>query len=291
MSTSRRQPASSRKPQPSLQPRKADTDDTILRIGIITLGASLEARENEGKPPNNPSTLTGSRRAHGSQPGQSGHQARNRNAQKPPRSVTPRSAVPNPRWPPVPPDAQAPQAPRRTLAPKSLPAPQPLPKPVMRQSVSIPKLTLTPKPRPLPKSSLPAPKPLPIPRPLPVTQVQVTSPAKGNVTAGREPEIGSKAEMKVKVKKKEELTPEQQVLKALRCEQRRERREHKKDDHYRLVLSATDATISILKRHGLSCAVFGSLACKLYGPFRDPKVCILRFISSMPSLSGLLIGR
>lgn len=284
MSTNRPQPASSRKPQPSLQPPKAGTDDTILRIGITRLEAPLEAPTNEGKPPNtshNPSTLTGRTRAHRLQPGQGGSQARNRNTQKAPGAVTPQPAVSHPRKPPVPPTAQAPHAPhapRKTLTPKSLPSPQPLPKPVVQAPpASIPKLTLPPKPRPLPKSSLPGPKPLPTPRPL-----------KGHVTAGHEPETGSKTEKKVKAKEKKGLTPEQKVVKALQREQKRER---KKDNHYQLVLSATDATISILKRNGLTCAVFGSLACKLYGPFRDPKVCILGFISTMRSFSGLLLGR
>lgn len=276
MSTSRRLPASSQKIQPPLQPPKADTDNTVLRIGALTFGAPLEAQKNARKPANtsqNPSTSAGSTRVRGLHPDQGRQQARNRSARTAPGTVNSQSTVSQPRRPPVPPAAQAPRAPQKIPAPKPLPAAQPLPKPVVRAPpASIPKQTLPPKPRPLPKSSLPAPHPLPTPRPSPFTRGQVTSPVKGHVTVGPKPETASKTEVKVKVKERKDLTPEEKALKTLRLKQRRER---KKEDHYQLVLSATGATISILKRNGLPCAVFGSLACKLYGVFRDPKVCIL----------------
>jgi hypothetical protein len=42
--------------------------------------------------------------------------------------------------------------------------------------------------------------------------------------------------------------------------------------HYALVLEAAQAVTRIFDKHGLSCAVFGSLAAKLYGSARCPKV-------------------
>lgn len=46
----------------------------------------------------------------------------------------------------------------------------------------------------------------------------------------------------------------------------------RKKDHFNLVLAAAKATIAALRAHEMSCAVFGSLACSLYGDFRQPKV-------------------
>jgi len=44
------------------------------------------------------------------------------------------------------------------------------------------------------------------------------------------------------------------------------------EEYFTLVLSATNLAIAILKKHGISCAVVGSLACKLYtSDFRYPK--------------------
>ncbi|KXN87792.1 hypothetical protein AN958_08108 [Leucoagaricus sp. SymC.cos] len=59
------------------------------------------------------------------------------------------------------------------------------------------------------------------------------------------------------------------ALQAVKCEQERLQKA-KEEDHYRLVLSAAKATIAVLNKHGISCATIGSLACKLYGTFRDP---------------------
>ena len=42
---------------------------------------------------------------------------------------------------------------------------------------------------------------------------------------------------------------------------------------YHLVLEAALAVTQILQAHHMSCAVFGSLASKLYGSARSPKVC------------------
>ncbi|KAF5352339.1 hypothetical protein D9756_006304 [Leucocoprinus leucothites] len=68
------------------------------------------------------------------------------------------------------------------------------------------------------------------------------------------------------------LTPEEKAAKtALKKEQKRLQKERKKEEHYKLVLAAADATITALSKHGISCATFGSLACKLYGDFREPK--------------------
>lgn len=43
--------------------------------------------------------------------------------------------------------------------------------------------------------------------------------------------------------------------------------------HFEVVLEAARAVTQILSAHGLSCAIFGSLASKLYGCSRVPKVC------------------
>ncbi|KAJ7146402.1 hypothetical protein C8R44DRAFT_757352 [Mycena epipterygia] len=42
-------------------------------------------------------------------------------------------------------------------------------------------------------------------------------------------------------------------------------------EHLSLVLAAAETTINILRQHNLSAAIFGSLACKLYGNSRCPK--------------------
>ncbi|KXN87796.1 hypothetical protein AN958_08112, partial [Leucoagaricus sp. SymC.cos] len=44
-------------------------------------------------------------------------------------------------------------------------------------------------------------------------------------------------------------------------------RAEEKANRYKTVLTAAETTAAILKKHGLSCAAFGSLACKLYGDF------------------------
>ncbi|KAJ3574442.1 hypothetical protein NP233_g1770 [Leucocoprinus birnbaumii] len=68
------------------------------------------------------------------------------------------------------------------------------------------------------------------------------------------------------------LTPEE---KAARKQEQKEKRLSKKakrkEDHLNFVMVAANATLSALNKHGLSGAVFGSLACKLYGTFREPK--------------------
>ncbi|EKM84411.1 hypothetical protein AGABI1DRAFT_32924 [Agaricus bisporus var. burnettii JB137-S8] len=45
----------------------------------------------------------------------------------------------------------------------------------------------------------------------------------------------------------------------------------KQDSRVQLVFTAAHSTVAILKNHGISCAMFGSLACNLYGDFRHPK--------------------
>ncbi|KAF5352338.1 hypothetical protein D9756_006305 [Leucocoprinus leucothites] len=68
------------------------------------------------------------------------------------------------------------------------------------------------------------------------------------------------------------LTPDEKAAKtAHKNEQKRLRKEKKKEEHFQLVIEAANATIAALREHGLSCAIFGSLACKLYGTFREPK--------------------
>ncbi|EKM84413.1 hypothetical protein AGABI1DRAFT_110932, partial [Agaricus bisporus var. burnettii JB137-S8] len=52
---------------------------------------------------------------------------------------------------------------------------------------------------------------------------------------------------------------------------KRGKRSQKWEIRYQLVLSAVRSTIAILQNFGLSCAAFGSLACKLYGEFRFPE--------------------
>ncbi|KAJ7292644.1 hypothetical protein C8J57DRAFT_1703563 [Mycena rebaudengoi] len=42
-------------------------------------------------------------------------------------------------------------------------------------------------------------------------------------------------------------------------------------EHLSLVLSAAETTVMILRQYNLPCAIFGSLACKLYGNSRCPK--------------------
>ncbi|KAJ6606814.1 hypothetical protein B0H10DRAFT_1754239, partial [Mycena sp. CBHHK59/15] len=42
-------------------------------------------------------------------------------------------------------------------------------------------------------------------------------------------------------------------------------------EHFNLVLAAAQTTVEILRQHNLPCAIFGSLACKLYGNSRCPK--------------------
>ena len=45
-----------------------------------------------------------------------------------------------------------------------------------------------------------------------------------------------------------------------------------KEDRYTLVKTAASATVHILHRHGFSSAIFGGLACKIYGNARYPNV-------------------
>ena len=45
--------------------------------------------------------------------------------------------------------------------------------------------------------------------------------------------------------------------------------------HFALVLEAAQATVRIFTKEGIPCASFGSLASKLYGSARCPKVCLL----------------
>jgi hypothetical protein len=78
---------------------------------------------------------------------------------------------------------------------------------------------------------------------------------------------------------------DQEAIEAAKREKRQkkaEQRAKKQEEHYKLVLAAADATIAALRKHGISCAVFGSLACRLYGNFRQPKV--RHFILSSPPL-------
>ncbi|KAF7330124.1 hypothetical protein MSAN_02462200 [Mycena sanguinolenta] len=42
-------------------------------------------------------------------------------------------------------------------------------------------------------------------------------------------------------------------------------------EHFNLVLAAAETTINILRQHNLPAAIFGSLACRLYGNSRCPK--------------------
>jgi len=46
------------------------------------------------------------------------------------------------------------------------------------------------------------------------------------------------------------------------------------DEHVALVLTAAKAATEILQSHGIPSAIFGSLASKLYGAPRPPKVRI-----------------
>ncbi|KAF5352418.1 hypothetical protein D9756_006297 [Leucocoprinus leucothites] len=49
-------------------------------------------------------------------------------------------------------------------------------------------------------------------------------------------------------------------------------RQRKRWASYDDIISAATATVAALKKHGMTCAAVGSLACKLYGDFgRDPK--------------------
>jgi len=66
------------------------------------------------------------------------------------------------------------------------------------------------------------------------------------------------------------LTPDE---KAARVRERQLLQKARRQEHYfSLVFAAAYVTIMMLGKHGLSCAVFGSLACKLYGSFRYPEV-------------------
>ena len=66
------------------------------------------------------------------------------------------------------------------------------------------------------------------------------------------------------------LTPDE---KAARVRERQLLQKARRQEHYfSLVFAAAYVTIMMLGKHGLSCAVFGSLACKLYDSFRYPKV-------------------
>jgi len=64
------------------------------------------------------------------------------------------------------------------------------------------------------------------------------------------------------------LTPGQKAARERQLLKKARRQEH----YFSLVFAAAYVTAVMLSKHGLSCAVFGSLACKLYGPFRYPEV-------------------
>ncbi|KXN87793.1 hypothetical protein AN958_08109 [Leucoagaricus sp. SymC.cos] len=64
---------------------------------------------------------------------------------------------------------------------------------------------------------------------------------------------------------------EKEVTQAAKHEQKLQlRRDEGKMDHYKIVLTTAETTIAILKKHGISWAVFESLACRLYGNFCYP---------------------
>ncbi|KAF9449715.1 hypothetical protein P691DRAFT_811985 [Macrolepiota fuliginosa MF-IS2] len=78
------------------------------------------------------------------------------------------------------------------------------------------------------------------------------------------------------------LTPAQQAAKAAKRQARLLKNKKKKEEHYQLVLAAAETTISALRKHGISCAAFGSLAGKLYGEFRHPKDVDLLVLQPSP---------
>lgn len=71
---------------------------------------------------------------------------------------------------------------------------------------------------------------------------------------------------------------------------KRGKRSQKWEIRYQLVLSAVRSTIAILQNFGLSCAAFGSLACKLYGEFRFPEVSSLTVCVVVKSLILMLVS-
>lgn len=68
------------------------------------------------------------------------------------------------------------------------------------------------------------------------------------------------------------LTPDEKAarLRERQLLQKARRQEY----HFSLVFAAAYVTTMMLGKQGLSCAVFGSLACKLYGSFRYPEVSL-----------------
>jgi hypothetical protein len=53
-------------------------------------------------------------------------------------------------------------------------------------------------------------------------------------------------------------------------------------EHLNLVLAVAETAINIFRLHNLPVAIFGSLACKLYGNSRCPKVCTF-FLGEEPA--------
>ena len=58
------------------------------------------------------------------------------------------------------------------------------------------------------------------------------------------------------------------------------------DEHVALVLAAAKGATEILQSHGIPSAIFGSLASKLYGASRPPKVRNMVVIQAPVSPSG-----
>lgn len=67
-------------------------------------------------------------------------------------------------------------------------------------------------------------------------------------------------------------------------------KEAKQEEHFQLVMEAARTVVQILKDRGIECAVFGSLAARLYGSYRCPKASYFLLVIDL-LLTLLCVGR